>query len=41
MVRQSPDDLPEKLPRGGNMGSCNLDSGHLLELPLKMGEDPR
>ena len=31
----------EKLPRGGKMGSCSLDCGHLLEHPLKMGEDHR
>ena len=39
MARQSPDDLPEKLPRAGNMGSCGLDHGRLLEHPLRMGED--
>ena len=41
MARQTPNDLPEKLPRGGKMGSCGLDCGHLLEHPLKMGEDHR
>ena len=28
-----------KLPRGGNVGSCGLDHGHLLEHPPRMGED--
>ena len=41
MVRWSPNDLPVKLPWGGKMGSCSLYHGHLLEHPLKMGEDHR
>ena len=41
MARWSPNDLPEKLPRGGNMGSCSLDCGHLPECPPRMGEDHR
>ena len=41
MARWSPDDLPVKLPWGGKMGSCGLDCGHLLECPLRMGEDHR
>ena len=41
MARWSPDNLPEELPRGGKMGSCGLDHGHLPEHPLKMGEDHR
>ena len=41
MVRQSPDDLPVKLPWGGKMGSCNFCHGHLLEHPLRTGEDLR
>ena len=41
MARWSPNDLPEKLPRGGNTGSCSLDHGHLPEHPLRMGEDHR
>ena len=34
-------DLPVKLPWGGKMGSCSLNHGHLLEHPLKTGEDHR
>ena len=41
MARQSPNDLPVKLPWGGKTGSCSLNHGHLLEHPLKMGEDHR
>ena len=41
MARQSPNDLPVKLPWGWKMGSCSLDHGHLLEHPLRMGEDHR
>ena len=41
MARWSPDDLPVKLPWGGKTGSCSLDHGHLLEHPLRMGEDHR
>ena len=41
MARQSPNDLPVKLPWGGKMGSCGLDHGHLPEHPLRMGEDHR
>ena len=41
MARQSPNDLPVKLPWGGKMGSCGLDYGCLLEHPLRMGEDHR
>ena len=41
MARWSPDDLPVKLPWGGKTGSCSLNHGHLLEHPLKMGEDHR
>ena len=41
MAKQSPNDLPVKLPWGGKMGSCGLDHGHLLEHPLRMGEDHR
>ena len=41
LARWSPDDLPVKLPWGGKMGSCGLDHGHLLERPLRMGEDHR
>ena len=41
LVRQSPDDLPVKLPWGGKMGSCGLYHGCLLECPLRMGEDHR
>ena len=40
-ARQSPDDLPEKLPWGGKMGSCGLNRGHLLECLPRMGEDHR
>ena len=29
VVRQSPDDLPVKLPWGGKMGSCSFCHGHL------------
>ena len=39
--KQSPDNLPVKLPWGGKMGSCSLYHGHLLEHPLRMGEDHR
>ena len=41
MARWSPDDLPVKLPWGGKTGSCGLEHGHLLEHPLRMGEDHR
>ena len=41
MVRQSPDDLPVKLPWGGKMGSCSLYHGCLLEPPLRTGQDHR
>ena len=41
VVRQSPNDLPVKLPWGGKMGSCSFCCGHLLECPLRMGEDLR
>ena len=41
MARQSPDDLLVKLPWGGKAGSCSLDLGHLLEHPLRMGDDQR
>ena len=41
MARQSPNDLPVKLPWGGKTGSCSLDHGHLPECPLRMGEDHR
>ena len=41
MARQSPDNLPVKLPWGGKMGSCSLDHGFLLEHSLRMGEDHR
>ena len=34
-------DLPVKLPWGGKTGSCGLYHGHLLEHPLRMGEDHR
>ena len=39
--RQSPNNLPVKLPWGGKMESCNLHRGCLLEHPLRMGEDHR
>ena len=41
MARQSPDDLPVKLPWGGKIGSCSLDCGHPPEHPPRMGEDHR
>ena len=41
MVRQSPNDLPVRLPWSGKMGSCSLYHGHLPEHPLRMGEDHR
>ena len=41
MVRQSPNDLPVRLPWGGKMGSCDFCHGHLLEHPLRTGEDLR
>ena len=41
MARQSPNDLPVKLPWGGKTGSCGLDHGCLLKHPLRMGEDHR
>ena len=41
VVRQSPNDLPVKLPWGGKMGSCGFYCGCLLEYPLRMGEDHR
>ena len=41
MARQSPNDLPVKLPWGGKMGSCSLYHGCLLEHPLRMDEDHR
>ena len=41
VVRQSPNDLPVKLPWGGKMGSCGFCCGSLLEHPLRMGEDHR
>ena len=41
MERQSPNDLPVKLPWGGKMGSCGLYHGHLPEHPLRTGEDHR
>ena len=41
MARQSPNDLPVKLPWGGKMESCDLDCGRLPEHPLRMGEDHR
>ena len=41
MARQSPNNLPGKLPRGGNTGNCSFDHGHLLEHPLRMVEDHR
>ena len=30
-----------KASRAGKTGSCGLDHGHLLEHPLRMGEDHR
>ena len=41
MARWSLNDLPVKLPWGGKMGSCGLDCRHLLEHPVRMGEDHR
>ena len=41
VVRWSPNDLPVKLPWGGKTGSCSFYHGHLLENPLRMGEDHR
>ena len=41
MVKQSPDDLPVKLPWGGKMGSYEFRCGCLLEHPQKLGEDLR
>ena len=41
MVRWSPDNLPVKLPQDGKTGHCNFCCGHLLEHPLRMGEDLR
>ena len=41
VVRQSPDDLPVKLPWGGKMGSCSFCHGHLPKCSLRMGEDSR
>ena len=38
MVRQSPNDLPVKLPWGGKMGSYDICHGHLPKHPQKMGE---
>ena len=41
MVRQSPNDLPEKLSWGGLMGSYDFCHGCPLQHPQKMGEDLR
>ena len=41
VVRQSPNDLPVKLPWGGKMGNCSFCHGCLPEHPLRMGEDLR
>ena len=41
VVRQSPNDLPVKLPWGGKTRSCSFCHGHLPEHPLRMGEDLR
>ena len=41
MVRQSPDDLPVKLPWGGKTGMCNFCHECLPEHPLRTGEDLR
>ena len=38
VVRQSPNNLPVKLPWDGKTGSCGFCCGHLLEHPLRMGK---